>query len=201
MHQMRIARFGPTAVSTLLLAAALGAPAMAHVTVDTEDGRYAVEVGFQNEPAYLGQPNALFVKVSRYGTGGAEPVDGVAGTLTAEVEKDGQTKELPLVPQGEGEYLGVFHPTALGDYTFRLGGEIEGSPVEIEETSSPTTFDPVEPLAAVQFPEELPAPADLAMQAAAAESAAATARTFGIAGVAIGALGVVLAAVALARKR
>ena len=199
---MRIARFGPTAVSTLLLAAALGAPAMAHVTADTEDGRYAVEVGFQNEPAYLGQPNALFLKVSAYGgSDGAEPVDGVAGTLTAEVEKDGQTKELPLVPQGEGEYLGVFHPTALGDYTFRITGEIEGSPVEIEETSSPTTFDPVEPLAAVQFPEALPATDELAVRAASAESTAATARTFGIAGVAIGALGVVLAAVALARKR
>ena len=198
---MPISRVGLAAIAAVMLALAWVAPLAAHVTVDTEDGRYAVEVGFQNEPAYLGQPNALFVKVSRYGTGGAEPVDGVAGTLTAEVEKDGQTKELALVPQGEGEYLGVFHPTALGDYTFRLGGEIEGSPVEIEETSSPTTFNPVEPPAAVQFPQQLPAPADLATQAAAAEAAAATARTFGIAGVAIGALGVVLAGVALAGKR
>src|SRR4028118_63327 len=80
-------------------------PAVAHVTFDTTDGRYAVEVGFQNEPAYLGQPNALYVKVSAYRTGGTEPVDGLADSLVAEVEKEGQSRELPLVPQGEGEYL------------------------------------------------------------------------------------------------
>jgi hypothetical protein len=71
------------------------------------------------------------------------------------------------VPQGDGEYFGVFHPTALGDYTFRVGGEIAGTPVEIEETSSPTTFNAVEPLAAVQFPYELPSAVDLATQVAA----------------------------------
>ncbi len=176
-------------------------PAVAHVTFDTADGRYAVEVGFQNEPAYLGQPNALYVKVSAYRTGGTEPVDGLADSLVAEVEKEGQSRELPLVPQGEGEYLGVFHPTAVGDYTFRLSGEIEGSSVEIEETSSPTTFDSVEPVTAVQFPQPLPAVTDLAAQATAAEAAAATARTLGIAGVAMGALGVIVGGVALARKR
>ncbi len=198
---MRIARSGMVGAVAVIVATAWTVPALAHVSFDTEDGRYAVQVGFQNEPAYLGQPNALFVKVSAYASGGGEPVDGVADTLAAEVEKDGQTRELALVPQGEGEYLGVFHPTALGDYTFRISGEIEGSPVEIEETSSPTTFNPVEPLAAVQFPQELPSTADLAAQAATADATAATARTFGIAGVAIGALGVVLAGAALARKR
>jgi hypothetical protein len=176
-------------------------PAVAHVTFDTADGRYAVEVGFQNEPAYLGQPNALYVKVSAYRTGGTEPVDGLADSLVAEVEKEGQSRELPLVPQGEGEYLGVFHPTAVGDYTFRLSGEIEGSSVEIEETSSPTTFDSVEPVTAVQFPQALPAVTDLAAQATAAEAAAATARTLGLAGVVMGALGVIVGGVALARKR
>ena len=198
---MWIARVGSAAALAWVLSVALSAAALAHVTVDTEDGRYAVEVGFRDEPAYLGQPNALYVKVSAYGTGGAEPVDGLADSLTAEVEKDGEVKELPLVPQGDGEYVGSFYPTALGDYTFRVGGEIDGSPVAIEETSSPTTFASVESLTAVQFPRELPAMGDLADQVAAADSAASTARIFGLAGVAIGALGVVLAGVALARKR
>jgi hypothetical protein len=66
MHQMRIARFGPTAVSTMLLAAALGAPADGPRHRRHRGRPLRVEVGFQNEPAYLGQPNALFVKVSRY---------------------------------------------------------------------------------------------------------------------------------------
>jgi len=198
---MRIARRTTASALALLLAAVTAPSALAHVTVDTEDGRYAVELGFLNEPAYLGQPNALYLKVSEYGTGGAQPVDGLADSLAAEVEKDGQTRELPLVPQGDGEYLGIFHPTALGDYTFRISGEIEGTPVDIEETSSPTTFNAVEPLAAVLLAEELPAPAGLAQRAAEAEAAAATARTLGIAGVATGLLGVVLAGLALVRRR
>jgi hypothetical protein len=198
---MRMARWTAAGVVALVAGVLVAGPVFAHVTVDTEDGRFAVELGFLNEPAYLGQPNGLYLRVSEYGTGGTEPVDGLAGSLTAEVEKDGEVKELPLVPEGDGEYVGVFHPTALGDYTFRVNGEIDGTPVEIEETSSPTTFNPVEPLAAVQFPQELPAPGELSAQVAAAEATATAARTFGIAGVAVGLLGVVLGGVALARRR
>jgi hypothetical protein len=80
------------------------AGALAHVEIDVGDGRYVMEVGFRNEPAYAGEPNALALRVEEFATGGTEPVNDLAATLSAEVSKDGQTMTLSLVPVGEGEY-------------------------------------------------------------------------------------------------
>ncbi|MFM9107066.1 MAG: hypothetical protein ACKOWF_10260 [Chloroflexota bacterium] len=183
-----------------LAGALLPLAALAHVNVDVADGAYVLEIGFENEPAYLGQPNAIFVKAGKYGTGGVTPVDGLAGSLVAEVEKNGKTLEIPLIPAEDGVYLGPFFPTALGDYTFRITGEIDGKPVAAEVTSSPTTFNPVEPLSSVQFPEPLPDASQVAAEAAAAASAAGSARTLAIAGLALGALGTIAGAAGLLRR-
>ena len=98
--------------------------ALAHVEIDVGDGQYVMEVGFRDEPAYLGQPNALALRVEQYATGGTEPVNDLAATLSAEVSKDGQVMNLLLVPVGDGEYEGAFVPTATGDYTFRISGTV-----------------------------------------------------------------------------
>src|SRR5215204_1203612 len=174
-------------------------PAAAHVNVDVGDGQYVMELGFRDEPAYLGLPNALFLKVGEYGTGGTEPVEELAGTLTAEVTKDGQTKQLPLVPMGDGVYEGALVPTAVGDYTFHVSGTIGDAPVDESVTSGPTTFNSVEPLSAIEFPFSQPDAGQLAAAGADAQAAAATARTLGMVGVAAGILGLIMAVVALTR--
>ena len=176
-------------------------PAAAHVNVDVGDGQYVMELGFRDEPAYLGLPNALFLKVGEYGTGGTEPVEELAGTLTAEVTKDGQTKQLPLVPKGDGVYEGALVPTAVGDYTFHISGTIGDAPVDESVTSGPNTFNSVEPLAVIEFPISQPDPAQLAAAAADAQAAAVTARSLAIVGVAAGILGLIVAVVALTRSR
>jgi hypothetical protein len=194
----------PSLLLALSASAALGAlviaePALAHVEIDVGDGQYVMEIGFRDEPAYLGQPNALWLQVEEYATGGTEPVDGLAETLTAEVSKDGQTKSLTLVPAGEGVYEGAFIPTATGDYTFRIGGTIGEAAVDETVTSGPTTFASVEPLTGVEFPVARPDPAQLAATVTAAQSEVATARLLGIAGLVAGLLGLLLGAVALTR--
>ena len=189
------------AAAAALAGAMLPLAALAHVNVDVADGEYVLEIGFQDEPAYLGQPNAIFVKAGKYGTGGVKPVDGLAGSLVAEVEKNGKTLEIPLIPREDGVYLAPFFPTALGDYTFRVSGEIDGKAVAAEVTSSPTTFNPVEPLASVQFPEPLPDAAQVAAEASAAASAAGTARTMALAGVALGAIGTIAGLAGLLRRK
>lgn len=186
------------------LVALLPLAAAAHETRDVGAGKYAMEIGFLNEPAYLGQQNGLFMRVGEYASGGTQPVEGLAATLEAEVTKDGATLPLPLVPQQEeGVYQALFFPTATGDYTFRVFGEIEGEPVDESFASSPTTFNPVEPIDAVQFPARLPTTADLGERLDDAEDEAAGARTLAIAGLAVGALGLAAggAGVALARRR
>lgn len=169
--------------------------ASAHVEVDVGDGQYVMEIGFRDEPAFVGQPNAIFVHVEQYGTGGTEPVDGLAATLTAEVSKDGMSLEPPLAPTGDGSYEAAFVPTETGDYTFRISGTIAEATVDESVTSSPTTFNSVEPLSKIEFPPRQP---DAAAQTAQAD--AATARTLGIAGIAVGLLGLIVAGVALARS-
>ena len=188
-------------VSLAFAAAVMAGSALAHVEIDVGDGQYVMVVGFSDEPAYLGQPNALALRVERYATGGTEPVDELAGTLSAEVTKDGRTMLLPLVPVGEGEYEAAFVPTETGDYTFRIFGTIGEAAVDESVTSGPTTFDSVQPLSAIEFPEPQPDPLQLQRAVAEANTAANTARTLGIAGIVAGVLGLILGALALARSR
>ena len=181
-----------------LLAALRPAGAAAHETRLVGDGRYQVEVGFLDEPAYLGQRNALYLDVFRFA--GSQPVEGLAATLTAEVSKDGRTMPLALIPQVPGVYHAPFFPTAVGDYTFRLTGTIEDVPVDESFTSSPDTFDAVRPLDEAQFPVQLVAPDQLALLVDEAEDEAAAARALGITGLAAGVLGLLAGLAALVRS-
>jgi hypothetical protein len=185
----------------LALTAGATADVLAHVEIDVGDGQYVMEVGFRDEPAYLGQPNALALSVEQYATGGTEPVNDLAATLSAEVSKDGQVKNLSLVPVGEGEYEAAFVPTATGDYTFRISGTIGEVTVDESVTSGPSTFNNVEPLSAIEFPQPRPDPVQLQTAVADANAAATTARTIGVVGIVAGVLGLILGALALARSR
>jgi hypothetical protein len=184
---------------TLVTSATAGA--LAHVEIDVGNGQYVMELGFRDEPAYLGLPNALTLRVEQYATGGTEPVNDLAATLSAEVSRDGQVMSLPLVPVGEGEYEAAFVPTATGDYTFRISGTIGEVTVDESVTSGPTTFNSVEPLSAIEFPQSLPDPMELQTAVAEANAAASTARTLGVAGVVAGVLGLILGGLAMARSR
>ncbi len=185
----------------LVLAVGATTGALAHVEIDVGGGQYVMEVGFRDEPAYAGEPNALALSVDEYATGGTEPVNDLAATLSAEVSKDGQTMSLTLVPVGEGEYEAAFVPTATGDYTFRISGTIGEATVDESVTSGPTTFNSVEPLSAIEFPQPQPDPVQLQTAIADANAAATTARTLGVVGIIAGVLGLILGGLALARSR
>lgn len=178
----------------------LAAPAaLAHVDVDVGDGQYVMEVGFRDEPAFVGQPNAIYIHVGEYGTGGTKPVDGLASTLTAEVTKDGQTLSPPLVPMGDGAYEAVFVPTETGDYTFHITGTIGDAPVDETITSGPSTFDSVQPLSAIAFPPQQEGASAVETAVQNAEAAAAMARSLAIAGIFLGLIGLIAAGFAMAR--
>jgi hypothetical protein len=189
----------PFAVGVAIVAGCLGVSlAAAHVDIDVGDDQYVMEIGFRDEPAYVGQPNAIYIHVEEYATGGTEPVDDLASTLTAEVSKDGQSLTPPLMPMGDGTYEAIFVPTQTGDYTFRVSGTIGEATVDESVTSSPTTFDSVQPLTAIEFPPQAEGASPAAL-AQSAQAEAANARMFGIAGIALGALGLVLAITAWLR--
>lgn len=145
------------------------------------------------------------------------PVEGLEGSLQVEVVHvpTGSTRTMPLLAafNNPGHYIAHVIPTAPGSYTFRLTGEIDGSPIDELFESGPGTFDDVQTQAGIQFPLQVSAPREIegaargaqdaaviaevaadaaADDASAAQTLAIIAMVIGLGGVAIGAGGVVI---------
>jgi hypothetical protein len=200
---------------TLLLAAGASlagavAPAWAHETRIV--GSIRLVVGWGDEPSFTGFKNSVQVTVSE--TNGP-PVTDLGDALTVEVIKGDDKTTLPLVPNFRvgafgtpGDYRAWLTPTRPGAYTFHLTGTVQGQKVDETFTSSKTTFNDVEDVTNIAFPAKDPSTGQLAtridrevprLEAAVreAEDRADTARTVGLVGVAIGAVGLLAGAAAL----
>ena len=186
---------------------------------DATSGEVELVVGFAEEPAYTGLPNAVQVVVRH----GGEPVPDAARDLAVEVSFGGETSgPMPFEPVAgsPGEIRAPFVPTRPGRYTFHVTGSVEGDDVDVEMTSGPSTFAVVADAAEAGFPpveaptnEQLAerieaesaraADAVAAAQAAtaSAEDAASSARTLAMVGVVLGAIGTIAAIAALAATR
>jgi hypothetical protein len=189
------------AIGAFLAAAALVAlsAGLASAHEERNVGAYHFEVGFIDEPVYVGDKSGLEFFVHK----GDAPVEGLEKTITAEVKYGDQTRPLELnAREGDpGAYESVFIPTAAGAYTFHLTGTVEGQAIDESFTSSPTGFNEVQEVSAGQFPIQFPAPAELAADARAGKDAAAQvtlATGLGAVGVVLGLVGVGLA---LANRR
>ncbi len=193
----------PVALVALLLA--LPGTALAHERRTIASGKYDVVVGWDVEPAYLGQKNAASIRISQAGSNPAVPVTGAEKTLKLQIKQGASAQEFPLraVFGQNGYYVADIIPERTGEYQFTFTGSIDGNPVNETFDSADKKFNGVEPTASLQFPAS--ATADPAQALAAAQQAqadAASARTFGLAGLIVGALGLVAAAGAwLSRPR
>jgi hypothetical protein len=201
---------------------ALAPAALAHE--GRNQGDLEMVVGFGTEPAYAGQPNSVQLILVHDG----EPVVDLGNTLDVEVSFGDQSQQFTLEPNfavgafGEpGDYRAWFIPTRAGQYRFHFTGTIQGEDVDQTFTSGPRTFSDVEDPKSIQFPVQDPTNGELAERidrevprltsateearaaATAANDDASSAQTFAILGLAVGALGVALAAGALLflRKR
>lgn len=157
IHRVRVAhRWSPAVAARAAFAAIVAAAlvlaaagqALAHE--EREVGPYEVEVGFIDEPVFVGQKSGLEFSVFLEG----DPVEGLEETLQAEVIKDDERLDLPISPRfGQaGWYQSYFFPTAEGPYTFHISGDIDGTPVDESFTSSEEGFSEVEAAIAGQFP-------------------------------------------------
>ena len=138
----------------------LAAPAMAHET-RTEGGVQSV-VGWATEPAYVGYPNAVQLRLS---TGGAPITNLGPDELKVEVFfGDQKTAPLPLEPAfgSPGEYRAPLMPTRPGDYSFRFFGTIRGAAYDQTFKSGEETFDAPKNPADVSFPAKDPTVGELA---------------------------------------
>jgi hypothetical protein len=89
----------------------------------------------------------------------------------------------------DGAYTAHVLPTEVGDYTWHIWGEIEGTPVDVSMTSSPDTFSSIEPKSVVAFPAAEPTLAELRQQSQTALTIGIVGAVLGLIGIAIGFLG------------
>jgi len=147
----RLACFPLAGLGVLALVLISAGAASAHEQRSVGD--YSLEVGFLEEPALVNQLNGAFLSVEKDET----PVEGLDESLKVEVIVGGGAakKELNFTALEDepGAYVAKFIPTVVGDYTFRIFGEIEGTPIDESFESGPGRFDSVEDVTELQFPE------------------------------------------------
>jgi hypothetical protein len=182
----------------LLLVALTASPASAHVVKPV--GNYVLTVGWNVEPTYSGQPNAIYLGVKDKS---GKAVDDIGEALRVQVSTANQSSA-PLQPQlsfdsdtglgSHGVFLAPIIPTAPGVYTFHFTGAINGQKIDEKFVSSDSTFDNVEDPSTAQFPVKVPTPAELstnvarlstrvddaASKASSADDSASSAKTIGI---------------------
>lgn len=162
MNGFRRRPLAGAAIASFLAALALAPAAVAHS--GTEVGEYLVEVGWLNEPAFVGQPNAVQVTIVHHADEkpitdlGPDDLKVVVSTsdqdspsLSFDAAFDAVEGTGPL-----GEYDATIVPTAPGDYTFHITGSIHGTAVDMSVTSGDETFDAVEGSSELEFPAKLP---------------------------------------------
>ena len=157
----------------IIAMSAISASAMAHER--REVGPASFVVGFLNEPAFEGQANAASIRITSTDAR-VEPIEGLEETLEIEVTHtstgESVTTELETRFGDPGHYVFHFVPTAPGQYSFRVFGEINGTTVDETFISGPGTFDNVDSLADIQFPIKLAAAREVENAARGAQEAA-----------------------------
>src|SRR5213594_2295909 len=109
-----------------------GGPAWAHQEVTI--GNVDFEIGFLNEPVYVGFQNGVFLSVH---DSSGKAVEDVADTLKVQVGFGTQTMDVALEPNFDadtggapGDYVAHFIPTSPGKYLFHLSGSMGGETID-----------------------------------------------------------------------
>ncbi|MBA4719228.1 MAG: hypothetical protein HRO68_09100 [Nitrosopumilus sp.] len=145
MLVVKIAIFGFIA---LLFSIGVIVPSFAHNTVEV--GEYKIEVGWEVEPPVVGIRNDIVFKITESGEneGTYTGVTNVFKNLEAIAMYGGATKKIDINSDPRpGYYFSSIIPTKTGSYTIDLKGEISGTLVDVQ-----IPIEDVEPTAVLDFP-------------------------------------------------
>jgi hypothetical protein len=191
-------------IVTVMVIGLLLAPTavFAHERRTIAGGMYDVVVGWEQEPAFVYQPNAASISVTKAGT--TEAVEGLEKTLKVRIAFGGsEAREFPLrtVFNRQGYYVADLIPTRSGSYILTFVGDIEGVQVNERFESGPGRFNDVEAIDELEFPRSIPDPLALADEVQAVRAESATARTLALIGLAVGVIGLIVGAASLRTRR
>ena len=200
----------------------IGVPsAYAHTTVEV--GPYEIEVGWQDEPPVVGILNAITIDIREPGDveGVSMGVNNAFKNLRASVVSGGASKVLDInIDPRPGHYYAKIIPTKTGSLEMKLQGEVNGIkineiiPVEDVESTSVLDFPATSGSTSGQEVTALKnALASLQKDVSAIKSQVGgidtssgnfdveTAYNFGVFGISLGAAGVILAIIAMVKRK
>jgi len=132
----------------LIFSVGMIAPSFAHTTVHVE--QYEIEAGWGIEPPVVGIRNDLVLKIIERGEneGKFTGITSVFKSVDATVIFGGASKKIDVNSDPRpGYYFSPIIPTKTGTYTVELKGKINGTPIDIK-----IPIEDVEPTAVLDFP-------------------------------------------------
>ena len=190
-------------------------PSFAHTTVEVEP--YKIEVGWGIEPPIVGIRNDIIFKITESGEteGTYTGVTNVFKNLEATAMYGGATKKIDINSDPRpGYYFSPIIPTKTGSYFLDLKGNIHGTPIDvqipIEDVESTSVLD--FPLSSSEGPVDITAlkNAILSLQQdisklksgeTSVSSDGGAAYDFAIFGLSIAAAAIILAIIALVKRK
>lgn len=135
---MHIYNMKRTLAAGMLIALAVPVFASAHEVqvFEIKGTQYQVVIGSLNEPLVVDDKSGVDLRVSQ--VAGNKPVEGLESTLRVELIAGDKKKELPLgtVYGTPGSYKAPFYPTVATTLSYRVFGEISGTPFNVTFTCS-----------------------------------------------------------------
>ena len=194
--------------------------AYAHTTIEV--GPYQIEVGWQDEPPVVGILNAITIDIREPGEveGVSMGITSAFKNLQASVVSGGASKVLDInTDPRPGHYYAKIIPTKIGSLEIKLQGEINGVkinniiPVEDVESTSVLDFPATSGSSSGQVVALTNAVTSLQKDVSSIKSQvggidtssgnfdAETAYNFGVFGISLGAAGVILAIIAMVKRK
>ena len=134
---------------SILLALGVASSAYAHTTIHVD--KYAIEAGWGEEPPIVGLPNRITIDIVEPGEveGVSTGVSNAFKNLQATIISGGASKVLDISPdQRVGQYYAKIIPTKIGSMEVKVQGQLNGLevnvviPVEDVESTSVLDFPP-----------------------------------------------------------
>ena len=208
---MKIIIFG---FIVLLFSIGMIVPSFAHTTVEVD--QYEIEIGWGIEPPVVGIRNDIILKITESGEteGTYTGVTNVFKNLEATAMYGGATKKIDINSDPRpGYYFSPIIPTKTGSYFLDLKGNIHGTPIDvqipIEDVESTSVLD--FPLSSSEGPVDITAlkNAILSLQqdisklksGETSTSNGGAAYDFAIFGLSIAAAAIILAIIALIKRK
>ena len=145
MISVKLAIFGFVA---LLFSIGIISPSFAHTTVEVD--QYKIEIGWGIEPPVVGIRNDFVIKITEPGEtpGSYKGITNVFKNVEATAMYGGASKNIDVNSDSRpGYYFSPVIPTKTGSYTIDLKGDIHGTVIDVQ-----IPVEDVEPTAVLDFP-------------------------------------------------